>query len=132
MTVAPPPVEVGTFAAECAANVARVRERFTWEAALEPLLRFCRAPRHAPDRPSAKDARDRSGALGVGGVLAPRLAVVPPPTSLTMNTWPSSRSASRPVSTASPRAPRSAQSSSNTSAVRRAGQRGRTASSIWR
>lgn len=70
------------FNAECRANVARVRERFTWEAALEPLLRFCRAPRHAPDTPAARDAKDRTGTVGGNGVLAPRLLVTPPPSSV--------------------------------------------------
>jgi len=65
------------FAAECRANVARVRERFTWEAALEPLLRFCRAPHRAPDAPVGRDGREV-----VGGMRAPRLAVTPPPTSV--------------------------------------------------
>jgi GT2 family glycosyltransferase/glycosyltransferase involved in cell wall biosynthesis len=70
------------FAAECRANVARVRERFTWEAALDPLLRFCRAPRHAADTPTARDARGRSASVGSGGVVAPRLLVAPPPASV--------------------------------------------------
>ena len=71
-----------SFAEECRANVARVRERFTWEAALDPLLRFCRAPRHAPDTPAARDTRGRTGVVGGNGVFAPRLLVTPPPTSV--------------------------------------------------
>lgn len=63
-------------------NVARVRERFTWEAALQPLLRFCRTPRHAPDTPAAADSLGRSGAYGPGGVVAPRLTTTAPPTSV--------------------------------------------------
>lgn len=39
----------GEFAAQCRDNVARVRSRFTWESATEPLAQFCRAPRRAPD-----------------------------------------------------------------------------------
>ncbi|WP_066041775.1 glycosyltransferase [Herbiconiux solani] len=37
-------------AAEARANVSRVREDFTWERVLEPLLEFCRHPEPAPDR----------------------------------------------------------------------------------
>jgi glycosyltransferase involved in cell wall biosynthesis len=36
-------------AARCRKNVARVRSRFTWDNALEPLLRFCDEPRRAAD-----------------------------------------------------------------------------------
>ena len=38
------------FAARCRENIQRVRDRFTWESSLEPLARFCRSPRRAPDR----------------------------------------------------------------------------------
>lgn len=38
------------FAAEARANVARVREDFTWERALSPLVQFARAPHRAGDR----------------------------------------------------------------------------------
>ena len=31
-------------------NVLRVRERYRWSVVLRPLLDFCRAPHHAPDR----------------------------------------------------------------------------------
>ncbi len=47
--------------ARYAAAVARVRERFTWDRTLAPLLDFCDAPRHAADY-----AGDRA-ALGVRG-----------------------------------------------------------------
>ncbi|GAA1346855.1 glycosyltransferase [Saccharothrix algeriensis] len=38
------------FAAACTERIAAVRERFTWEAALAPLVDFCRNPRPATDR----------------------------------------------------------------------------------
>ncbi|WP_189225630.1 glycosyltransferase [Saccharothrix coeruleofusca] len=38
------------FAAACAERIAVVRERFTWEVALAPLVEFCRNPRPAADR----------------------------------------------------------------------------------
>ncbi|MDT4943841.1 MAG: hypothetical protein QOH14_574 [Pseudonocardiales bacterium] len=37
------------FVAECRANVARVREQFTWKRTLEPLVEFCRWPIRAED-----------------------------------------------------------------------------------
>lgn len=37
------------FAAECRANVARVREEFTWRRALAPLVAFCENPSRAAD-----------------------------------------------------------------------------------
>lgn len=58
------------FAAFCRSNVERVRERFTWERALEPLLQFCRAPRRAPD---LVDAQGREGATGSRIVVPGRL-----------------------------------------------------------
>jgi GT2 family glycosyltransferase len=64
-----------SFAAECRANAARVRGRFTWEAAVEPLLSFCRAPRRAPDVVLGREERD-------GVVRMPVLAVTPPPRSI--------------------------------------------------
>lgn len=38
------------FATGCARNIATVRERFTWEQTLAPLVAFCRDPRPAADR----------------------------------------------------------------------------------
>jgi hypothetical protein len=38
------------FAAGCRERIAAVRERFTWPAVLDPLVRFCRDPRPAADR----------------------------------------------------------------------------------
>jgi len=42
----------GEFAASCRRRVEAVRDRFTWPAVLEPLVRFCRDPRPAADRTS--------------------------------------------------------------------------------
>jgi GT2 family glycosyltransferase/glycosyltransferase involved in cell wall biosynthesis len=44
------------FVASCRSAVDRVRSDFSWDAALRPLLDFCRAPRRAPDRLSARGA----------------------------------------------------------------------------
>ena len=38
------------FAAGCRERIARVREGFTWERALAPLVEYCRDPRPAADR----------------------------------------------------------------------------------
>jgi hypothetical protein len=38
------------FAAGCRERIAVVRERFTWETVLAPLVEFCRNPRPAADR----------------------------------------------------------------------------------
>ncbi|MDT7712516.1 MAG: hypothetical protein QOG46_1205 [Pseudonocardiales bacterium] len=38
------------FAAGCRDRIAAVAQRYTWEAALAPLVGFCRHPRPAPDR----------------------------------------------------------------------------------
>ena len=37
------------LAAVCRKNLAELAPEFTWTRVLEPLLRFCRAPRRAPD-----------------------------------------------------------------------------------
>jgi hypothetical protein len=37
------------FVARCRENVARVREHFTWQRTLEPLVEFCRRPLRAED-----------------------------------------------------------------------------------
>ncbi|GAA3843508.1 glycosyltransferase [Saccharothrix violaceirubra] len=54
------------FADACAERIAAVRERFTWEVALAPLVEFCRDPRPATDRlpGSATLVRNRPLALG--------------------------------------------------------------------
>jgi glycosyltransferase involved in cell wall biosynthesis len=41
-------------AKECSENIARVAPRFEWDAALEPLLAFCRDPKRAPDIAAAR------------------------------------------------------------------------------
>ncbi|AYG04282.1 glycosyltransferase [Gryllotalpicola protaetiae] len=61
------------FAATAKRNVARVRQRFYWEAVLEPLTAFVAAGRHAPDlvasgrvsaeRPNARKPRRRRGLM---------------------------------------------------------------------
>lgn len=38
------------FAARCVDRIGMVRDQFTWEQTLEPLVRFCRDPRPAADR----------------------------------------------------------------------------------
>jgi glycosyltransferase involved in cell wall biosynthesis len=45
------------FAADCREAVDRVRDAYSWETALRPLLEFCRSPRRAPDlvTPGGKD-----------------------------------------------------------------------------
>ncbi len=40
------------FAAECRANIVRVRTQFMWDRALAPLIEFCRRPIRAGDAPS--------------------------------------------------------------------------------
>ncbi|MEU5695396.1 glycosyltransferase [Actinosynnema sp. NPDC020468] len=52
------------FAAECAARIAVVRERFTWEVALAPLVEFCRNPRPAADRLPGSAPMVRNRPLG--------------------------------------------------------------------
>ncbi|HEY5148456.1 MAG TPA: glycosyltransferase [Mycobacterium sp.] len=54
--------------ARARANVGRVRQEFTWDKALAPLIEFCRDPRPAPDRVPPEDPNERhasrSRALG--------------------------------------------------------------------
>ncbi|NUT98001.1 MAG: glycosyltransferase [Saccharothrix sp.] len=52
------------FAAACAERIAVVRERFTWEAVLEPLVEFCRHPRPAADRLPGLSPMVRNAPLG--------------------------------------------------------------------
>jgi hypothetical protein len=53
------------FATACRAAVRRVRDDYTWETALRPLLQFCRAPRRAPDLVGAGGSgRDRVAVPG--------------------------------------------------------------------
>jgi GT2 family glycosyltransferase/glycosyltransferase involved in cell wall biosynthesis len=52
------------FAASCRAAVDRVRDDYTWETALRPLLEFCRSPRRAPDLVGPDASRDRVAVPG--------------------------------------------------------------------
>jgi hypothetical protein len=53
------------FVAAARAAVDRVRDEYTWETALRPLLEFCRAPRRAPDLVEAGgDVRERGTVPG--------------------------------------------------------------------
>jgi glycosyltransferase involved in cell wall biosynthesis len=58
------------FVAGCRAAVARVREDYTWERALEPLMAFCREPRRAPDL-AAPDGKDFAWGGVPGRLLDP-------------------------------------------------------------
>ena len=57
------------FAAACRERIGVVRERFTWERVLTPLLDYCRSPHRAADRVTGNDPLVRNDALGAGGVL---------------------------------------------------------------
>jgi GT2 family glycosyltransferase/glycosyltransferase involved in cell wall biosynthesis len=57
------------FAAGCRERIAGVRERFTWETTLEPLVAFCRNPRPAVDRLPGSAPLVRNEPLGAGAVL---------------------------------------------------------------
>ncbi|MGM1063197.1 glycosyltransferase [Saccharothrix sp. Mg75] len=52
------------FAAACAERIAVVRERFTWDNALAPLVEFCRSPRPAADRLPGASPMVRNRPLG--------------------------------------------------------------------
>ncbi|WP_440900333.1 glycosyltransferase [Actinosynnema sp.] len=52
------------FAAACAERIAVVRERFTWEVALAPLVEFCRNPRPSADRLPGSSPMVRNKPLG--------------------------------------------------------------------
>jgi len=55
-----------TFVARCREQIARVRERFVWRRALEPLIEFCNDPRPAPD------AGRRTNTVHIGSAGAAR------------------------------------------------------------
>lgn len=57
------------FAAACRERIAVVRERFTWERVLAPLVGYCRSPRPAADRLMSAGPLVRADPLGAGGVL---------------------------------------------------------------
>ncbi|AHI01283.1 glycosyltransferase [Kutzneria albida] len=64
------------FAESCRQRIAAVRERFTWEVVLAPLVEFCRSPRPAADRLPGASPLVRNAPLGTGGVLRRDLALV--------------------------------------------------------
>jgi glycosyltransferase involved in cell wall biosynthesis len=57
------------FAAGCRERIAAVRERFTWERVLAPLVDYCRSPRPAADRLAGAEPLVRNEPLGAGGVV---------------------------------------------------------------
>ncbi|MBV8539972.1 MAG: glycosyltransferase [Pseudonocardiales bacterium] len=57
------------FAAGCRDRVAAVAQRFTWDAALAPLVEFCRHPRLAPDRSRGAPLTAPGRRAGVTGAL---------------------------------------------------------------
>lgn len=57
------------FAAGCRERIAVVRERFTWERVLAPLVDYCRSPRPAADRLTGNEPLTRDAPLGASGVL---------------------------------------------------------------
>ncbi|MDQ3789020.1 MAG: glycosyltransferase family 4 protein, partial [Actinomycetota bacterium] len=64
------------FAAAARERIAVVRERFTWETALAPLVAFCRNPYPAADRLPGTAPLVRNKPLGVGGTLRRDLDLV--------------------------------------------------------
>jgi GT2 family glycosyltransferase/glycosyltransferase involved in cell wall biosynthesis len=64
------------FAAAARERIAVVRERFTWETALAPLVSFCRNPSPAADRLPGTAPLVRNRPLGVGGTLRRDLDLV--------------------------------------------------------
>lgn len=64
------------FAAACRERISVVRERFTWEVVLAPLVEFCRSPRPAADRLPAAEPLVRNAPLGAGGVLRRDLSLL--------------------------------------------------------
>ena len=64
------------FAAAARERIAVVRERFTWETALAPLVSFCRHPSPAADRLPGRAPLVRNKPLGVGGTLRRDLDLV--------------------------------------------------------
>jgi glycosyltransferase involved in cell wall biosynthesis len=57
------------FAAGCRERIAMVAQRYTWEAALAPLVEFCRHPRPAPDRLPGAPRTPVGHRNGVAGAL---------------------------------------------------------------
>jgi GT2 family glycosyltransferase/glycosyltransferase involved in cell wall biosynthesis len=63
-------------AATARERIAVVRERFTWETALEPLVSFCRNPSPAADRLPGTAPLVRNAPLSIGGTLRRDLDLV--------------------------------------------------------
>lgn len=57
------------FAAGCRERIAVVRESFTWEKVLAPLVDYCRSPHPAADRLPGNGPLVRNDPLGAAGVL---------------------------------------------------------------
>jgi GT2 family glycosyltransferase/glycosyltransferase involved in cell wall biosynthesis len=49
-------------------NVSRVRQSFTWDKALAPLVEFCRAPQMAADKQVAKKSKGKRGKRNSAGI----------------------------------------------------------------
>jgi glycosyltransferase involved in cell wall biosynthesis len=64
------------FAAAASERIAVVRERFTWETALAPLVSFCRNPSLAADRLPGTAPLVRNAPLGVTGTIRRDLDLV--------------------------------------------------------
>jgi glycosyltransferase involved in cell wall biosynthesis len=64
------------FAAAASERIAVVRERFTWEIALAPLVSFCRNPSLAADRLPGTAPLVRNPPLGVSGTIRRDLDLV--------------------------------------------------------
>jgi glycosyltransferase involved in cell wall biosynthesis len=64
------------FAAGCRERIARVREEYTWDRALAPLLAYCRDPRPAADRLAGSGPLVHQTPLGAAGVLRRDLDLV--------------------------------------------------------
>ncbi|MGH3836289.1 MAG: glycosyltransferase [Pseudonocardiaceae bacterium] len=64
------------FAAGCRERIAAVAQRYTWEAALAPLVEFCRHPRPAPDRLRGAPLAAVGHRTGMAGALRRDAALV--------------------------------------------------------
>ncbi|WP_043721932.1 glycosyltransferase [Kutzneria sp. 744] len=64
------------FADGCRERIAVVRERYTWDVVLAPLVEFCRAPRPAADRLVAAGPLVREEPLGAVGTLRRDIGLV--------------------------------------------------------
>ncbi|WP_016697644.1 glycosyltransferase [Actinoalloteichus spitiensis] len=64
------------FAEACRTRIAEVRERFTWDETLRPLLEFCRNPRPAVDRLGGSAPLVREQPRGAGGQLRHDLGLI--------------------------------------------------------